>query len=256
MKKLLLILASVLMILFLPIPWYNPYNAVCYPCSTDKCPPCPEKGWEFKKPFVLQLLSLFKLSQSSSFNKKAVINGGPYKNYQQCVSKDSINPDNCYRLSAIANNDPSICSYIQDTSTTQYLRNNCILINEVVNSSVLPLICKGLDENVCKNQEGCLPEYIAPNIECPSSQPNCVNKTFVGCDINAQYFCTKSGGTLNEKYECACSKEKTTIKPYGCFDCEKFSSPIAKAECIKMTNENKGNDKLKQQQDDEKRKFL
>lgn len=189
------------------------------------------------------LLAFSKLQQHPFAIKKTVINGDRHQNYQQCLSENPIDRDNCYIQSAIANSDLSICSNIQDTSTTKYLINNCILISEAVNSSVLPLICKGLDENSCNGQVGCRAGYISSACE------GCTEKSYYGCDINDDYFCTKSGGIIDEKNgECACSEGKTLIKPYGCFDCEKFSNSIAKAECvaIKMASGDKVNiDKVK-----------
>lgn len=174
-----------------------------------------------------------------------VINGEFHKDYQRCASEDPIRKDNCYKLSAIANNDISICSFIEDTSTTRFRRKDCILITEAVNSSVLPLICEGLDEGSCSEQEGCSPIYDAPNVECPSNQPNCVEKSYSHCSVNAQFFCTKSGGSLDKRYECVCSEGEAVIKPYGCFSCNDFSVPEAKQECLRRSKPKKDDSEKK-----------
>lgn len=157
----------------------------------------------------------------------AVINGEKYKDYHLCAQKDPIAKYHCYRLSAIANNDPTICANIEDPSTTQYLRNNCILIAEAINLSVLPLICEGLNEDSCVNQEGCRPVHVVPTVK------DSTKSVYHQCDIDSHYFCQQSGGLLDSRYECICPAEKAEIKPYGCFDCNNFSNNVARSECLK-----------------------
>jgi len=47
---------------------------VCFPCPTDgrPCPPCSQKGWEFKRPILLQLLSLSKLQQIAKTEESGI----------------------------------------------------------------------------------------------------------------------------------------------------------------------------------------
>ena len=187
---------------------------------------------------LVVLILLLKLEPvARPTTQRGVINGERYKDYKACASVNSVQREKCYILGAIANNDPSICSHIDDPSTTKFRVNNCTLLAEVVNSSVKPLICEGLDEELCKNQEGCRPQYIQLMVMCPPDSPGCELRTYHNCDTDAQYFCIASGGTLDERHGCICPEVvhqgNILIKPYGCVDCYSLSNPEAKKECLR-----------------------
>lgn len=77
-KKIFLIIILVLLaFLVVPVPYYNKYDADCLPCPPiGACPPCPRKGWEFKKPILLQLIAISRPQQVSEVGETQLPQNG------------------------------------------------------------------------------------------------------------------------------------------------------------------------------------